>query len=95
MVSHLPLSKPASSIEDIDALLQESKAPINEGYLKVVSYATQTKEKMEATLKKNIIYVGLDVDDTPYYGSALDKDDLIASYGCRPGLAANLEYRSV
>ena len=40
----------------------------------MVSYATQTKGKMEASMKRNIIYVGLDVDDTQYHGSALDKN---------------------
>ena len=38
--------------------------PINDGYLKVVSFTTQTEGNMEATMKRNIIYVGLDVDDT-------------------------------
>jgi hypothetical protein len=29
---------------------------------------------MEASMKRNIIYVGLDVDDTQYHGSVLDKN---------------------
>ena len=45
--------------------------PINDGYLKIVSSTTQSKGKMEAVIKRNIIYLRLDVCDTPYHGSAL------------------------
>ena len=48
--------------------------PINDGNLKVVNCATQTKDNMEASLKRNIIYVGRDVDDTLCHGSALAID---------------------
>jgi len=38
-------------------------------------------------MKQNIIYVGLDVDDTQYHGSALDKNTgEIITFKCRPTL---------
>ena len=84
------------SIEDIDApLLQESRVTLKKGYLKVVIYATQTKGKKETSMKRTIIYVGLDVDDTQYHGSAMDQNtgELI-DFKCRPtlkGLLAQLD----
>ena len=36
-------------------------------------------------MKQNIVYVGLDVDDTQYYGSALDKTNgEVITFKCRP-----------
>lgn len=36
-------------------------------------------------MKQRILYVGLDVDDPQYYGSALDKDtDEVIDFVCRP-----------
>ena len=46
---------------------------INDGHIKVVIYATETKSKNEMSMHQNIFYVGLDVDDTQYHGSALDR----------------------
>ena len=40
------------------------RVTINNGYLQLVSYATQTKVKMETSMNPNIIYVGVDVDAT-------------------------------
>ena len=38
-------------------------------------------------MKQNIIYVGLDVDDTQYHGSALDKNTgEVITFKCRPTL---------
>ena len=38
-------------------------------------------------MKQNIVYVGLDVDDTQYYGSALDKTNgEVITFKCRPTL---------
>jgi len=38
-------------------------------------------------MKQNILYVGLDVDDTQYHGSALNKDTPEAlDFKCRPTL---------
>ncbi len=46
-------------------------------------------------MKRNIIYVGLDVDDTQYHGSALDKNSgEVIDFKCRPtlkGLLSQLE----
>ena len=54
-----------SSIEDIDApFLTETRATINDGYFKVVSYTTESKDKTGVSMKQTIIYVGLDVDGT-------------------------------
>jgi len=33
------------------------------------------------SMNKNIIYVGLDVDDTQYHGSALDKNTAVKGDG--------------
>ena len=42
---------------------------------------------MEADMKRNIVYVGLDVDDTQYHGSALDKTSgEVIDFKCRPTL---------
>jgi hypothetical protein len=42
---------------------------------------------MEASMKRNIIYVGLDVDDTQYHGSALDENTgEVIDFKCRPTL---------
>ena len=39
-------------------------------------------------MDKKVIYVGLDVDDTQYHGSALDKDTgEVITFQCRPTLA--------
>ena len=50
---------------------------------------------MEASMKRNIIYVGLDVDDKQYHGSALDENTgEIIDFKCRPtlkGLLGQLE----
>ncbi len=36
-------------------------------------------------MKRNIIYVGLDVDDTKYHGSALNKNTgEVVDFKCRP-----------
>ncbi len=36
-------------------------------------------------MKRNIIYVGLDVDDTQHHGSALDKNSVeVIDFNCRP-----------
>jgi hypothetical protein len=41
----------------------------------------------EASMNTNIIHVGLDVDDTQYHGSALDKNTgEIIEFKCRPTL---------
>lgn len=38
-------------------------------------------------MKRNIVYVGLDVDDTQYHGSALDKNSgEVIDFKCRPTL---------
>lgn len=38
-------------------------------------------------MKQNIIYVGLDVDDAQYHGSALDKNTgEVITFKCRPTL---------
>ena len=38
-------------------------------------------------MQQNIIYVGLDVDDTQYHGSALDKNTReVITFKCRPTL---------
>ena len=38
-------------------------------------------------MKQNVIYIGLDVDDTQYHGSALDTDTSeVMSFKCRPTL---------
>ena len=46
-------------------------------------------------MKKNLIYIGLDVDDTQYHGAAFDKETgEVVSFKCRPtlqGLVAQLE----
>jgi len=42
---------------------------------------------MEASMKRNIIYVGLDVDETQYHGTALDKNTgEVIDFKCRPTL---------
>ncbi len=43
-------------------------------------------------MDKKVIYVGLDVDDTQYHGSALDKDTgEVITFQCRPTLAGLLQ----
>lgn len=46
-------------------------------------------------MKKKVIYIGLDVDDTQYHGSALDKQSgELIDFSCRPtrkGLVKQLE----
>ena len=38
-------------------------------------------------MKQNILYVGLDVDDTQYHGSAFNKDTgEVCDFKCRPTL---------
>ena len=38
-------------------------------------------------MKQNIIHIGLDVDDTQYHGSALDKNTgEVLNFKCRPTL---------
>ncbi len=40
--------------------------------------------KGEVSMKKSIIYVGLDVDDTQYHGSAFDKNTgEVITFKCR------------
>jgi hypothetical protein len=53
----------------------------------VGSYAAETKAKKKASMKQTIVYVGLDIDDTQYHGSALDRNtgDVIG-FKCRPTL---------
>ena len=47
--------------------------------------------KGEASMKQNIVYVGLDVDDTQYHGSALDKTNgEVITFKCRPTLKGPL-----
>ena len=49
----------------------------------------------EASMKQSIIYVGLDVDDTQYHGSAFAKHTgAVVDFHCRPtlkGLLCQLE----
>ena len=33
-----------------------------------------TSRKLETSMQQNILYIGLDVDDTQYHGSAFNKD---------------------
>jgi len=51
--------------------------------------------KKEASVNKNVIYVGLDVDDTQYHGAGLDpRSGETVSFKCRPtlkGLVRQLE----
>jgi hypothetical protein len=71
----------ASRIEDIDAPLSpESRPASTGGYLKAVIYVTEIK-----CTKGGV--VGLDVDDTQYHGSALNKStgELI-DFQCLPTL---------
>jgi transposase len=74
------------------------RATIQDGYLKVVIYTTETMGKKEASMKHTIIHVGLDVDDTRYHGSALDKSTGKAiDFKCQPtlkGLLGQLEQLS-
>ena len=43
-------------------------------------------------MKQNILYVGLDVDDTQYHGSAFNKDTgEILDFKCRPTLKGLLQ----
>jgi transposase len=43
-------------------------------------------------MDRNLIYVGLDVDDTQYHGSALNKDTgEVITFQCRPTLAGLLK----
>ena len=53
----------------------------------MVSGATETESKMEASMNQNIIYVGLDVDDTQYHCPALNKrNGEVVDFRCRPTL---------
>jgi hypothetical protein len=46
----------------------------------------------EAAMDMNVIYIGLDVDDTQYHGSALNKDTgEVITLQCRPTLAGLLK----
>ena len=46
-------------------------------------------------MQQNIIYVGLDVDDTQYHGSALDKKTgEVITFKCRPTLKGPLNKRN-
>jgi hypothetical protein len=43
----------------------------------------------------NVIYVGLDVDDTQYHGSALNKEtDEVINFQCRPTVSLAWIWRS-
>ena len=43
-------------------------------------------------MKQNIIYIGLDVDDTQYHGSAFNKDTgEVIDFKCRPTLKGLLQ----
>jgi hypothetical protein len=43
-------------------------------------------------MDRNLIYVGLDVDDTQYHGSVLNKDTgEVITFQCRPTLAGLLK----
>jgi hypothetical protein len=43
--------------------------------------------KVEASMNKNLVYIGLDVDDTQYHGAAFDKETgEMVSFKCRPTL---------
>ena len=45
-------------------------------------------------MQKNILYVGLDVDDTQYHGSAFNKDTgEVCDFKCRPTLARILHQK--
>ena len=47
----------------------------------------QTPNQKEASIKQTILYVGLDVDDTRYHGSALNKNTgEVIDFQCRPTL---------
>ena len=54
-----------------------------------------THSKLEASMNTNVIYVGIDVDDVQYHGSALDRHTgEVLSFHCRPtlkGLVGQLE----
>ena len=67
--------------------LTQTRATIQDGYLKVVNCTTGTNGKKVTSMKRTIIYVGLDVDDTHYHGAALDKDSgEIIDFKWRPTL---------
>ena len=59
---------------------------------------TELKTIREASMKQTIIHVGLDVDDTQYHGSALDKHSgEVIDFKCRPtlkGCAGTVEQNS-
>ena len=45
-------------------------------------------------MQQNILYVGLDVDDTQYHGSAFNKDTgAVCDFKCRPTLARILHQK--
>ena len=46
----------------------------SDGYLNVVRCTTPIMMKVEASMNKKLIHIGLDVDDTQYHGAALDKE---------------------
>ncbi len=52
-------------------------------------------QNQEASMNQNVIYVGIDVDDVRYHGSALDRrTGEVLDFQCRPtlkGLVPQLE----
>ena len=74
-------------IAHVDAPSLETRAISNDEYLKVVSGVSELKSKAEASMKQKLILVGLDVDDTQYHKSALDKHTgEVIDFRCRPTL---------
>jgi len=64
--------------------LLDSRAPIIDGYLK---WLIGHVNNQEASMSGNVVYVGIDVDDVQYHGSALDRQTgEVLSFQCRPTL---------
>jgi len=64
--------------------LLDSRATIVDGYLK---WLTGHVYNQEASMSRNVVYVGIDVDDIQYHGSALDRQTgEVLSFQCRPTL---------
>ena len=56
---------------------------LTEGYNQMMDtstwYVLPLQTKTEASMNKNVIYVGLDVDDAHYHGAAFDKHPSLAA----------------
>ena len=76
-------------IEDIDAPILSWTEGYHQWWIPQMGklWSSNHETKTEASMNKNIIHIGLDVDDTQYHGAAFNQDSgEVIDFKCRPTL---------